>query len=91
MTEEFCRAMYQQIASSDRESHKRCMCLYNCNPKKMFIMEYLIRKHEERGDKTIVFCDNIPLLKYLSDKLKIAHICGDVKMSERMACINLFR
>ena len=37
--------------------------LYACNPAKFRACEYLMRHHEARGDKVIVFSDNIFALK----------------------------
>ena len=36
--------------------------LYTCNPKKLCAAEILIRHHEARGDKVLVFCDLIAVL-----------------------------
>lgn len=56
MTPEFYRAYLQE------ESRKR-MLLYCMNPNKFQACQFLIRYHEERGDKIIVFSDNVYALE----------------------------
>jgi len=65
--------------------------LYTANPRKLTACEYLIRLHEQRGDKVIVFCDNISLLKDMARRTKKPFICGSVSMQERMAIIRCFQ
>ena len=52
MTPEF----YQEYLTGAKD--KKSM-FYVCNPNKFMAAEYLIKLHEARGDKTIVFSDNI--------------------------------
>ena len=42
--------------------HARCRMLYTANPTKLIVAEYLVKYHEERGDKIIVFSDDIDVL-----------------------------
>lgn len=65
--------------------------LYTANPRKLTACEYLIRLHEQRGDKIIVFCDNISLLKDMARRTTKPFICGSVSMQERMAIIRCFQ
>ena len=65
--------------------------LYTANPRKLTACEYLIRLHEQRGDKIIVFCDNISLLKDTARRTTKPFICGSVSMQERMAIIRCFQ
>ena len=65
--------------------------LYTSNPRKLTACEYLVRLHEQRGDKIIVFCDNISLLKDMARRTKKPFICGSVSMQERMAIIRCFQ
>ena len=44
--------------------------LYTCNPRKLCAAEVLIRHHEARGDKVLVFCDCISILVDFAVKLK---------------------
>ena len=65
--------------------------LYTANPRKLAACEFLVRLHEQRGDKVIVFCDNISLLKDMARRTKKPFICGSVSMQERMAIIRCFQ
>eukprot|EP00930_Biecheleria_cincta_P102545 TRINITY_DN942_c0_g1_i1.p1 TRINITY_DN942_c0_g1~~TRINITY_DN942_c0_g1_i1.p1 ORF type:complete len:554 (-),score=99.11 TRINITY_DN942_c0_g1_i1:5-1666(-) len=65
--------------------------LWTCNPNKLKACEYLIRFHEQRGDKTIVFSDNIFILKEFAKKLGRYYICGSVDMRERMQILSEFQ
>lgn len=42
-----------------RENSRKRMLLYVMNPKKLQACQYLIQYHERRGDKIIVFSDNV--------------------------------
>ena len=52
MTPEFYREYLKE------QSRKR-MLLYCMNPKKVQACQFLIKYHEDRGDKIIVFSDNV--------------------------------
>jgi DNA excision repair protein ERCC-3 len=46
--------------------------------------------HESRGDKIIVFSDNLFALKMYAKKLKRPYISGDVSHNERMGILHYF-
>lgn len=46
------------------------------NPNKFRCCQYLIRYHERRGDKTIVFSDNVFALKHYAIKMNKPYIYG---------------
>lgn len=46
------------------------------NPSKFRCCQYLIRYHERRGDKTIVFSDNVFALKHYAIKMNKPYIYG---------------
>lgn len=46
------------------------------NPNKFRCCQYLIRYHERRGDKTIVFSDNVFALKHYAVKMNKPYIYG---------------
>ena len=52
MTPEF----YREYLKADNRKRRS---LYAMNPKKFQACQYLIKYHEERGDKIIVFSDNV--------------------------------
>ena len=61
------------------------------NPNKFLACQYLINLHESRGDKIIVFSDNLFALKMYAKKLKRPYISGDVSHSERMGILHYFQ
>merc|ERR1719277_2241529 len=77
-------------AEEGRDANLR-RALWTCNPNKLNVCEYLIRFHEHRGDKTIVFSDNIFLLEEFAKKLGRYYICGKVDMRERMQILGAFQ
>ena len=78
-------------------AHKLRQRLFVCNPNKFKALEYLIRTHEARGDKTLVFSDDIFALKEFAIKLSgngqspKYYIRGDVAAKEREDVINKFK
>jgi DNA excision repair protein ERCC-3 len=60
MTPEFYREYLKE------QSRKR-MLLYCMNPNKFQSCQFLIKYHEDRGDKIIVFSDNVFALEVLID------------------------
>lgn len=50
--------------------------LYVMNPNKFRACQFLIRYHERRGDKTIVFSDNVFALKHYAIKMNKPYIYG---------------
>lgn len=62
MTPEFYREYLKE------QSRKR-MLLYCMNPKKFQACQFLIKYHEDRGDKIIVFSDNVFALEVTSTPL----------------------
>ncbi|KAI5147955.1 DNA excision repair protein ERCC-3 [Enteropsectra breve] len=61
------------------------------NPTKFQICEYLIEKHEKRGDKIIVFSDSIFALKQYAVKLGKPFIYGPTSQTERMRILKQFQ
>ena len=69
----------------------RQQTLYVANPNKFLACQYLINLHESRGDKIIVFSDNLFSLKTYAQKLKRPYISGDVSHNERMGILHYFQ
>jgi DNA excision repair protein ERCC-3 len=84
MTTEF----YQEYL---RVEHRKRPLLYIMNPKKFQACQFLIHYHESRGDKTIVFSDNIYSLEAYALKLKKAYIHGETPQAERMKILENFQ
>ncbi|KAI0023198.1 DNA repair helicase rad25 [Xylariomycetidae sp. FL0641] len=64
--------------------------LYVMNPRKIQALQFLINYHEQRGDKIIVFSDNVYALKHVATALEKAYICGSTNNSERMQVLDNF-
>jgi len=65
--------------------------LYVMNPSKLRATEYLVRFHEARGDKIIVFSDLVYSLKLYAKMLKKPLIYGETPERERQAILGTFR
>lgn len=65
--------------------------LYVMNPTKLRTVEYLVKFHEARGDKIIVFSDLVYSLKIYADVLKKPLIYGETPEKERQAILGIFR
>ena len=85
MTREFYKSYLKT------ESERRRALLYVCNPLKLVACEFLVRFHEERGDKIIIFCDNLFLGREFSAKLRVPFICGEVSHRERSEWLYQFK
>ncbi|CAH2353453.1 general transcription and DNA repair factor IIH helicase subunit XPB [[Candida] railenensis] len=84
MTSEF----YQEYL---RESARKRMLLYIMNPTKFQACQFLIHYHEMRGDKIIVFSDNVYALQEYALKLGKPFIYGSTPQSERMKILQNFQ
>lgn len=51
-----------------REQTRKRMLLYCMNPRKFQACQFLIKYHEDRGDKIIVFSDNVFALEVCNDR-----------------------
>jgi len=65
--------------------------LYVMNPSKLRATEYLMRFHEARGDKIIVFSDLVFSLKLYAEMLQRPLIYGETPERERQAILGTFR
>lgn len=84
MTTEF----YQEYL---REASRKRTLLYVMNPRKFQACQFLIDYHEKRGDKTIVFSDNVYALQAYAKKLKKFYIYGSTPQSERIRVLENFQ
>lgn len=84
MTAEFYREYLTQTS-------RRRRILSIMNPTKFQICEYLIEKHEKRGDKIIVFSDSVLALKEYAIKLGKPYIYGPTGQTERMRILKQFQ
>jgi DNA excision repair protein ERCC-3 len=74
-----------------REKSRKRMLLYCMNPNKYQACQFLINYHEARGDKIIVFSDNVYALEAYAKKLKKAYIHGGTAQIERMRILQNFQ
>ncbi|KAK3356951.1 P-loop containing nucleoside triphosphate hydrolase protein [Lasiosphaeria hispida] len=65
--------------------------LYAMNPTKFQACQYLINYHEQRGDKIIVFSDELYSLKQYALKLGKVFIYGSTGQAERMQVLENFQ
>lgn len=84
MTSEF----YQEYLNVN--ARKR-MLLYIMNPSKFQSCQFLIQYHEKRGDKIIVFSDNVYALRAYALKLSKPFIDGSTPQQERMKILKNFQ
>ncbi|MCJ1297727.1 transcription factor TFIIH complex ERCC-3 subunit [Hypocenomyce scalaris] len=84
MTTEF----YQEYL---RESSRKRALLYIMNPRKFQACQFLIDYHEKRGDKVIVFSDNVFALERYALKLNKAYIFGGTPQNERLRILENFQ
>lgn len=86
MTKEFYREYLK------KENSRKKQGLYVMNPNKFRACEFLIRFHEEqRGDKIIVFSDNLFALREYATKLRKPFIYGPTSHHERTRILYAFK
>jgi len=88
MTPHFYKEYLQKIKEN---KYRTQMALAINNPNKFLACQYLISMHESRGDKIIVFSDNIFALETYSKKLSKPFISGKVGHQERMGILHYFQ
>lgn len=67
------------------------MLLYVMNPSKFRMCQFLIHYHEKRGDKTIVFSDNVFALKHYAKTMNKPYIYGPTLQNERIQILQNFK
>lgn len=75
-----------------KDNHRKRQGLYVMNPNKFRACEFLLRFHEQqRGDKIIVFSDNLFALREYATKLKKPFIYGATSHHERTRILYAFK
>jgi DNA excision repair protein ERCC-3 len=74
-----------------RSNSKNKSSLWIMNPLKFQACQFLIDYHEKRGDKIIVFSDNVFALKTYAQKLGKAFIYGETGNQERLRILENFQ
>jgi DNA excision repair protein ERCC-3 len=89
MTKEF---FTEYLKLDSLKGHKRTQqLLYILNPTKVRTCENLMRYHKHRGDKIILFSDDVPALLLYSELLEIPYIYGQTSQQERSIILSSFR
>nr|XP_045006622.1 general transcription and DNA repair factor IIH helicase subunit XPB isoform X1 [Jaculus jaculus] len=70
---------------------KKRILLYTMNPNKFRACQFLIKFHERRNDKIIVFADNVFALKEYAIRLSKPYIYGPTSQGERMQILQNFK
>lgn len=89
--EVWCPMTTEFYAEYMREKSRKAALLYIMNPRKFQACQYLIDYHEKRGDKVIVFSDNVYALERYALKLNKAYIYGGTPQNERMRILENFQ
>jgi len=84
MTKEF----FIEYLGSEKSGQKQLM--YTLNPNKILVAQHLIGQHEARGDKILVFCDNLFAIVILKDFLNRPALTGSSSASERTRIFQQF-
>lgn len=94
MTKEFY-AEYIKGSISGQANNRLQRLLYNLNPTKFRTCEYLVTYHAARGDKIIIFSDDLPALILYCSSLKgvldVPYIYGETPHADRENILKLFK
>ncbi|KAI8872710.1 DNA repair helicase rad25 [Ramicandelaber brevisporus] len=74
-----------------KETSRKKTLLYVMNPHKFQACQYLMEHHERRGDKIIIFSDNVFALVEYARRLNRPFIHGGTAHGERMLVLNHFQ
>ncbi len=86
MTPEFMREYLKPERSASQKQ-----LLFVMNPNKARACEYLVRYHETRGDKIIVFSDNLFALREYAVRMKKPFLYGGTGHQERTRILHAFK
>ncbi|KAL0236253.1 hypothetical protein GEMRC1_002835 [Eukaryota sp. GEM-RC1] len=82
------REFYKEYLTA---SARKRNLLFTMNPNKIRCCEFLMRYHESRGDKILVFSDNLFTLHWYAKLFQRPYIDGKTPGQERIHWINLFK
>lgn len=86
MTQEFMREYLRR----ERTAGQRQL-LYVMNPTKLRACQYLVQYHEARGDKVIVFSDNLFALREYAIRMRKPFLYGGTGHQERTRILHAFK
>lgn len=87
MTPEF----YKEWLETAGANSPKKQLLAVLNPYKFQACQFLIDYHAKRGDKIIVFSDNVYALEKYAKKLMVPYICGTTGQAERLDILENFQ
>ncbi|KAI6655042.1 XPB protein [Oopsacas minuta] len=87
----WCKMTAEFYAEYLRTPRRRRKLLYVMNPNKYRTCQYLVRHHQSRMDKIIVFSDNLFALRNYAITLGKPFIDGDTPQSERLNILANFK
>ncbi|KPI38009.1 DNA repair helicase RAD25 [Cyphellophora attinorum] len=89
--EVWCPMSMEFYQEYQRETNRRRALYYMMNPIKYQVCQFLIDYHEKRGDKIIVFSDNIFALEHYAKSMGKYFISGQTSNNERIDVLNKFQ
>jgi len=89
--EVWCPMSMEFYQEYQKESTRKQALYYTMNPVKYQVCQYLIDYHEKRGDKIIVFSDNVFALKHYAINMKKPFIYGETSNQERISILENFQ
>eukprot|EP00158_Paraphelidium_tribonemae_P008407 Partr_v1_DN28572_c1_g2_i5_m73798 putative dna repair helicase len=89
--EVWCPMTAEFYAEYLKASSRKRKLLYVMNPGKFRACQFLIEYHERRGDKIIVFSDDVYALKMYAETLGRLYIYGATSAQERMRVLQNFQ
>ena len=87
----WCEMTAEFYAEYLRTPRRRRKLLYVMNPNKVRTCEYLVKDHERRNDKIIVFSDNLFALRHYANMLSRPFIDGETPQNERTVILDKFK
>lgn len=89
--EVWCPMSMEFYKEYERAPPRKQLLFYACNPIKFQVCQFLIKYHEDRGDKIIVFSDNIFALEHYAKSMTKAYIHGGTSEKERQEVLDNFQ
>ena len=89
--EVWCQMPMEFYQEYQKETSRKQALYYIMNPKKFQVCQWLIEFHESRGDKIIIFSDNLFALQHYAKTLERPFIFGGTGNSERIKILENFQ
>ncbi len=91
MTTEFYSAYLSPKTNSKHTVHRLQQRIFVLNPNKVAACRELVDVHKKRGDKILVFSDDIFALKRYAELLQVPMLYGDTPAADRLQIISGFK